>query len=59
MKYTEFEALKEIFESKPLSATMTVYRHRWKKGVLSQKVIIDLLNKNGFTIVQETLYTKK
>lgn len=58
-KFTQDEALKEIFGSKSLSKNMNVYKHRFKKGKLSQKAIDEILKDNNFVVIQETLYIKK
>lgn len=60
MIFTQKQALTEIFENntKPLSSTLLVQKHRLKKGLLSQKVIDQILKENGFVIKQETLYTR-
>ena len=57
-EYTQQEALVDIFKGKGLSKTMNVYRHRYSKGVLSQKAIDDILLVNGFEVVKEKIYIK-
>lgn len=57
-RFTQDEALKDIFGSKSLSKTMVVYKHRFKVGKLSQKAIDEILKDNNFIVIQTTLYIK-
>jgi hypothetical protein len=59
-KYTQEEALKEIFEDNdtPLSNNLTVQKHRYKNKELSQKVISIILEEHGFKIIQTAIYGK-
>ncbi len=57
-RFTQEEALKEIFSSKELSPNMVVYKHRYKNGKLAQKSIDDILKDNNFIVIQKTLYIK-
>jgi hypothetical protein len=38
---------------------MNVYKHRFIKGELSQKLVDDIILTNGFEVIQEKLYMKK
>lgn len=58
-QFTQEQAINEVFNSKSLSAKMITYRHRYKKGKLSQKAIEDILKNNNFVVVQESLYSKE
>lgn len=57
-RFTEEEALKEIFSVKKLSPKMGVYKFRWKNGELAQKAIDEILKENNFIVIQKTVYIK-
>ena len=57
-RFTQDEALKEIFGVKHLTPKMSVYKYRWKKGDLAQKAIDEILKDNNFIVIQTTLYIK-
>ncbi len=57
-KFTETEALDEIFNSKELTASQRVNKSRWLSGKLSQKLIDAIIKENGYNCIQEKLYTK-
>jgi hypothetical protein len=57
-KYSQEEALNEIFNKKGLSPIMIVNRSRYKKNQLSQKFIDNLLKKHNFVIVHISLYKR-
>ncbi len=57
-EYTQHDALVEIFSEKRLTKTMTVYKHRYTNGKLSQKSIDEILLSNNFKVIQEKLYSK-
>jgi len=58
-KYTEEEALAEIFTSKHLSAKVRVCKTRYANGKLSQKIVKEILGEFNFTETQKTLYIKQ
>lgn len=58
-QFTLEQAIKEVFNTKSLSANMRVNKQRYNEGKLSQKAIDEILKANGFTVIQETLYIKK
>jgi hypothetical protein len=58
-EYTQADALTEIFDQPRLTAKMNVYKHRFIKGELSQKLVDDIILTNGFEVIQEKLYMKK
>jgi len=57
-EYSQIDALTEIFNQPYLTAKMNVYKHRFIKGELSQKLVDDILLSNGFKVIQERIYTK-
>lgn len=57
-RFTQEEALKEIFSEKRLSPVMNVYKHRYFNGELSQKAIDKILKHNNYIVIQKTLYIK-
>lgn len=59
-EYTQTQALEEIFNNnkEPLPSKLVVYKHRYKKGLLAQKAIDEILEQYGFKVIQETLYVK-
>jgi len=58
-QFTEQEALDIIFNKKDLTAKDRVNKSRWLKGKLSQKVIEQILVRDGFNCIQEKLYVKQ
>jgi len=57
-RFTQEEALKEVFSSKKLSAKVAVYKHRYVNGKLAQKAIDEILKDNNFIVIQKTIYIK-
>lgn len=58
-EFTKEEALKEIFDKTPLSATERTHKHRFGLGELSSNVTDMLLKKHGYIVVKERIYSKK
>lgn len=57
-RFTQEEALDEIFAAKNLTAKMNVYKHRYKNGKLAQGAIDEILRIHNFIVIQKTLYIK-
>jgi len=57
-RFTQEEALEEIFSKKKLTPNMTVSKHRYKKGELGQSAIDEILKRHNFIVIQRTLYVK-
>ena len=58
IKYTQEEALAEIFINPEKDNTLIVHKHRYSKNKLSQKAIDKILESHGFKIIQASLYAK-